>query len=72
MIQKHFMTGFPWSIIFKKVVNFDFVIVQKLGNWKRALENSLGDSTLGTAYLNMGVNMFGIGYLKRMQKIVGS
>ena len=72
MIQKHFMTGFPWSIVIKKVVNFDFVIVQKFGHWKRALENSLGDSTLGAAYLNMRVNMFGIGYLERMQNIVGS
>jgi len=36
------------------------------------LENSLGiDTTLGQSYLAMRTNMFGIGYLERMQKIVG-
>jgi hypothetical protein len=72
MIQKHFMTGYPWSIVVKQVVNFDFVIVQKFGNWKRGLENALGENTLGSAYLSMRTNMFGIGYLERMQNIVGS
>jgi len=66
------MTGFPWSVVLKKVINFDFVIIQKLGSMKRGLENSLGENTLGTAYLNMKTNMFGIGYLERMQKIVGA
>jgi hypothetical protein len=60
------MTGFPWSVITKKVINFDFVIIQKLGSMKRSLENSLGDYTLGSAYSNMKTNMFGIGYLERM------
>ena len=60
------MTGFPWSIVQEKVMNFDFVIITKLGNWKRGLENSLGEATLGHAYSNMRTNMFGIGYLERM------
>jgi hypothetical protein len=50
MIQKHFLSGFPWSITTKKEINFDFVIIQRLANWKRGLENSLGDRTLGQAY----------------------
>ena len=41
MIQKHFMTGHPWSIASDKIVNFDFVIIQRLGKWKRGMENSL-------------------------------
>jgi hypothetical protein len=54
-------------------LHFDFVIITRLGNWKRGLENSLGETnTLGHAYLNMRTNMFGIGYLERMQKIVGN
>lgn len=41
------MTGLPWSIAQEKVVSFDFCIIQRLGNWKRGMENSLDDSTLG-------------------------
>jgi len=37
MIQKHFLTGFPWSLHAPKIVSFDFVLIQKLGNWKRAI-----------------------------------
>ena len=27
MIQKHFVTGFPWSLAQEKVVNFDFIMI---------------------------------------------
>mgnify|MGYP000950051862 CR=1 FL=1 len=27
IIQKHFITGLPWSIAQEKVVNFDFVVI---------------------------------------------
>jgi len=37
-----------------------------MGRWKRGLENSLGENTLGDAYINLKCNMFGIGYLERM------
>ena len=54
MIQKHFLTGHPHSIAIDKcVVNFDFVVIQRLGNWKRGMENSLEDCTLGQAYTNL-------------------
>lgn len=35
------------------------------------MENSLESNTLGQAYLGLRQNMFGIGYLERMQRIVG-
>ena len=41
MIQKHFITGMQWSIAQVKVINFDFVVIQKLGNLKRSMNNSL-------------------------------
>jgi len=47
MIQKHFLTGYPWSIITKQVISGDFLIIQRLGFLKRGLENSLGDHNLG-------------------------
>tara|TARA_B110000285_G_scaffold107844_1_gene122539 strand:- start:341 stop:589 length:249 start_codon:yes stop_codon:yes gene_type:complete len=53
MIQKHFLTGLPWSIAQEKVVSFDFCIIQRLGNWKRGMENSMEDSTLGQTYVNL-------------------
>ena len=54
MIQKHFITGLPHSIALEKVVvNFDFVVIQRLGNWKRGMENSLEECTLGQAYMNL-------------------
>ena len=72
MIQKHFVTGLPHSIALEKaVVNFDFVVIQRLGNWKRGMENSLEERTLGQAYLDLRCNLFGIGYLERMQALVG-
>ena len=71
MIQKHFLTGYPWSIITKQVISGDFLIIQRLGFLKRGLENSLGDHNLGQAYAYMRANMFGIGYLERMQTMIG-
>jgi hypothetical protein len=72
MIEKHFLTGFPWSLNAPKIVSFDFVLIQKLGDCKRAIDNTFpGTETLGKAYNNLNTNMFGVGYLERMQKIVG-
>ena len=52
-------------------MNFDFILIKRLGHMKRAMENSFGSSTLGQKYMNIRTNMFGIGYVERMQRIVG-
>ena len=65
------MSGFPWSIKQKKEDNFEFMIIQKLSSWKRAMRNCIGDSTLGQSYSNLHQNMFGVGYIEKMRKTQG-
>jgi hypothetical protein len=63
------MTGFPHSLKQKEPNrNFDLVLIQRLGNFKKSLERSLpARKSIGDRYQRLRMNMYTNDYLKQVQ-----
>jgi len=61
------MTGHPHSLKEKKPLNFDFMMLDKLGNFKKSFIQSMPENyTIGKSYTNLRCNMFSNEYVDTM------
>ena len=61
------MTGFPHSLQEKKTLNFDFMMIDRLGNFKKSFVQSLPENyTIGKAYATLRCNMYSLEYIDTM------